>query len=282
MRAAVSPSARQDRTTSRVPDEGVEPLPEAEARPSAVEPEGGARGPEEAGGNARDARRRDLRGEDAGQMACAPRERSTPSRHGRASERPASHALRERPPRGALGGAADEHLLERLAADFDGVVRAGLLERGKRREEGVGLSPALVTLDADVLGDGVEEHEVAEVMAVLRESALGAAPDASRRAREYEPALGGEMPGKLRIGLERRARRAYGDRSLVLCARAKMRQHDRSGAFSLDRRGTTVRQAGGGVNFEFRLALSQPIRAALFDFVSSRVRRNTSYPATIW
>jgi len=114
-----------------------------------------------------------------------------------------------------------------------------------------------------------------ELGIVLRDLGVSAVACRGRERLQKNRVTEESIVGEIRIGLERRTLRTYGDRSLVLRARAKMHQHDRSGAFSLDRRPTTVRQVPDDINPQFRLGLSQPIRAAPLDFVSPRVRRNS-------
>jgi hypothetical protein len=240
--AAVWPSASQDRTAGRLPDAEVEPFPESKARAVAIEARRGVGQANHGGGIARGANVRlrhplGQRGaEDGGQSGRAAREGAAPSRDGRASQRPPPGAPAKRAPRGAFRGASDEDLLQNLAANFHRVVRAGLLEGRQGRERGVGRLRALVAAHCDVLGDGVEKDEVAEVVAVLGKAAILTAAQTMRRTRQIESSLPRQAAREFGIGLERRAFRAYGDRSFRSSARAKMRQHDRSGAFSLDRR----------------------------------------------
>jgi hypothetical protein len=149
--------------------------------------------------------------ENGAESARAARERAAPPRHGRARQRPAARTPANRLPRGALGRASNEDLLQDLAANLHGVVGSRLLKGGLGRERRVGRLPALVARYADVLGDGVEEYEVAEVVAVLREAAVGPAAQAVRRARKVESPFPRQVSGEFGIGLERRAFRAYRD-----------------------------------------------------------------------
>lgn len=199
------------------------------------------------------------RAQEGAESRRAPRERAAPPRHRRAGQRPAPGAPAKDLPRLALRGSTDEDLLEDFAPHFHRVVRARLLESRQDRKRRVGRLLALVAWHTDVLGHGVEKAEIAEVVAVFRKAAVGAAPQAVGWARKIESPLSRQMKGEFRIGLEWRALRAYGDRSFRSGARAKMRQHDRSGAFSLDRRWTTVLEPLWVINRDFRLGLSQPI-----------------------
>lgn len=224
MWASVSPSAgpvgAEEGGPRGGPERLVNALPEAPSR-AAMKPGVRAGQADRGGGIARRGNlmcgqpRGQLRAEDRGESARVSGERAAPANQGREGQRAAALAPTEDPPRRALRGAADEHLFQSFAAHFDRIVRARLLKGGQGRERRVRLSPALIAHHADVRGDGVEEDEVAEVVAVSGEAAVGAAAQAARRLREREPARAGQVPGELRIGLERRARRAYGDQSFA-------------------------------------------------------------------
>lgn len=174
-----------------------------------MEAEAGARQPDHAAGIARRAEfasrhpLAQVSAKDRGVPGRAPEEARAPARDRGAREEASADAQAQRIAGRALRFAAHEHPLQDVAAEIHRVMRAGLLEGRQRGERGVRILPAQVAFDADMLGDRVEEDEIAEVVAMPREAAVDAAAQAVRRAREFEPARLGEVPREFAIGLER-------------------------------------------------------------------------------
>ena len=98
--------------------------------------------------------------------------------------------------------ALQEHAPERRSPDVDRVVCPWLLE-GRQGREGRARLFAKIPLYGDMGEDDGEEDEIAEVVTVLDEAAIGAAAPAGGRARQDEDAFP-EIPGELAISGKRR------------------------------------------------------------------------------
>jgi hypothetical protein len=148
---------------------------------------------------------------EGAQARRAPTKAITPAARGGTRQPAAAFAAPNASPRRANRLAANEDPIEDLSRHIHGVVRSGLLKGRQRGERRVREAPAFVSLDGDVRRDGVEKDEAPEVMSVLREAAVRAAPRARIRTWKFQTSPGAEAPGQLPIGLERAATKA------VLC-----------------------------------------------------------------
>lgn len=213
MWAAVSASAgrgrRQDVAPSVAPEHFVEPLPKAGAGPAAMKAEAGARQPDHAAGIARGWERparhplAEMRSQDGGVLGRAPAEARAPASDRGVRQHATACRATQRDARRAFAVTVDEDAIEDGAANVHRVVRAGFLEGRQRRERRVRRAPTFMALDGDVPGNAVDEDEVSEVVAVLREPAVRVAPRALRGRREFESPFVRKVTRDLHVGLER-------------------------------------------------------------------------------